>query len=170
MKLNDIFGDDRLDQPRPKLVEKRPPESKTITLDLYRGFSLDLDKVKRNKGQIILSPSKSEQGMIWFTHKFVNLQTNYKEYAISHAGKWDNGYLLTYPLQCTKHYQTKVYSDGSTYDYIPDNILDLTIPTENSSFHMGIELPQGWLFSYKHEKFIGCTKEIQISDNMLTKV
>lgn len=170
MKLNDIFGDDWRDQPRPKLVEKRPPESKPMVLDLYRGFALDLDKVKRDKGQIILSPSKSEQGMIWFTHKLVNLHTNYKEYAMSHASKWDNGYLLTYPLRCIKHFQTKVYDDGSTYDAIPDNILDQTIPTDNSSFHMGIELPQGWLFSYKHEKFIGCTKEIQISENMLSKL
>tara|TARA_R110000751_G_scaffold132023_3_gene234443 strand:- start:231 stop:737 length:507 start_codon:yes stop_codon:yes gene_type:complete len=168
MKLDDIFRD--FDRPKNKLVEKLPPESKTVTLMLYRGFNLDFGGVKRENDKIKLSPTKSEQGMMWFSHSLVRLNTPYKEYALSHASKWDNGYLLTYPLKCTKHYQTKVYSDGTTYDAIPDEILDMTNPTEDCNLHMGIELPNGWVFSYKHEKFIGCTKYLYVDSDMLTKI
>ena len=180
MKLNDIFGDDWLiDKPKRKVVERRPPDSKPITIDLYRGFVLDLDKAQREDGKIVLSPKKSEQGLMWFTHKYVSVNVagggsspDYIEYAISSAKKHDQGdqYLLTYPLKCIKHFQTKVYDDGSTYDVIPDEILDKTIPTENCRFHMGIELPQGWVFTYKYEKFIGCGIDILIDESMLTKL
>lgn len=78
-------------------------------------------------------------------------------------------FLLTYPLDCVKHIERRIYDDGSHYDGIPDEILDLTDPTTNSKFHMGIELPDGWVFSYKFEKFIGCSTELHVSKEMITK-
>ena len=179
MKLNDIFGDDWFDTPRRKVVEVLKPQSKPYILDLYRGFALDLDSVERRGDSIILSPSKSEQGLIWFTHKFINVNSSpdssypsYIDYAINQAKKHnrEDVYLLKYPLKCTKHTQTKVYDDGSTYDDIPSDIIDKTNPYENCRFHMGIELPRGWVFTYKNEKFIGCSIDLKIEESMLSKL
>jgi hypothetical protein len=156
-KLNAIYESS-------KLVKIEDPSSKRIDIDLYRGFDADLRKIKRHENKLILSPHKSEQGLLWFTHKLIRGYDPI-EYAKS-RGEW----LLTYQLPCVRHYVRKWYDDGSHYDAIPEEILAKTIPQENCRYYMGIEVPEGWLFSYKNEKFIGCTLELLIDESMLSRV
>jgi len=156
----DLFAD--FDISHRKIVEVQQPTAVPYKLKLYRGFDANLDDIHRHKNHFILSPEKSEQGLLWFTHKLIS---NYD--ALEYAKNKGN-YLLTYPLDCVRHTQRKIYDDGSYRDEIPQKIQDATDPTSNSQFHMGIELPSGWIFSYKTEKFIGCSKELLITSGMLT--
>lgn len=150
-------------QKKKKVLKKETNLNRNIVLDLYRGFDANLNDIKRKGDKLILSPDKSEQGLIWFTHILIGYYDPI-DYARSH-GEW----LLTYPLKCLKHYDRVWYDDGSIEDSIPKIILDKTDPLNNCKFHMGIELPDGWVFSYKTEKFIGCTEELLVDENMITK-
>lgn len=142
-----------------KIIQRDPPQVQDIVLPLYRGFNLNT--VQQENNIYILNPERSEQGMLWFTHPYI-VGYNPVEYAASH-GDW----FLTYQLPCKKHTEKIHWSDGKTYDDIPDAIHQQTNNLENCKFHMGIELPEGWLFSYKHEKFIGCTKSLQVTRDMI---
>ena len=157
----DLFGDD--DTPRWKVVERQPPTTIPYRLELYRGFDMNMNEVERRNGKLVFSPVKGEQELIWFTHKLIN-NYNPVEYASSRGE-----FLLTYQLDCVRHIERKFYDDGSYYDAIPDEILNQTNPTSDSRLHMGIELPEGWVFSYKTEKFIGCGVELLVSPEMITK-
>ena len=156
----DFFGSDNT--PRKKVVERQLPTTIEYNLDLYRGFDMNIDEIERRGGRLVLSPAKSEQGLIWFTHQLIN-GYNALEY-VSGRGE----FLLTYPLKCVRHIQRKIYDDGSHYDETPKKILDATDPTSNSQLYMGIELPKGWVFSYKMEKFIGCEIELLVSPEMIS--
>ena len=164
--LNKIVQSDMLDEmfntPQKVAVKTDPPQSESYTLTLYRGFDADLNKLRRSNGNYILSPHKSEQGVIWFTHALIN-GYDPKEY-ISGRGQ----YTLEYPLVCKRHFQRVHYDDGSHYDDIPEGILAKSEPTENCRFYRGFELPEGWFFSYKMEKFIVCTIPLIVSPSMLT--
>lgn len=161
--FTDMFGDGFDDANHYKVVSKDTPKTVDMTLTLYRGMNVDLNKLQKDiSGNFILSPTKSEQGAIWFTHNLIN-GYNAKEY-VSGRGN----YLLTYPLQCKKHIQVVHYADGSTHEMIPDEIRNKEEPTENCKFYNGYELPDGFFFSYKMEKFIICTKPLSVSPNMLT--
>lgn len=126
------------------------------TLTLYRGFNADLKDLEQDSQHYYLSPKRSEQGLLWFTHKFINGHDPL-EYARNH-GEW----LLTYPLTVKKHIQVNTRENGEEYNSIPDYFSKFTQPTENSRFYAGIELPEGWLFSYKYEKFIGCNHKLKV--------
>jgi|19_taG_2_1085344.scaffolds.fasta_scaffold01192_5 hypothetical protein len=156
----DLFGDT---PPRPKLVETQPPTIIPYKLDLYRGFDADMGEIDQRDGQYVLSPRKSEQGLIWFTHKLISGYDPI-EYVTGRGA-----FLLTYPLECVRHIERKIYDDGSHHDFIPEAILDATDPTSNSQFYLGVELPDGWIFSYKMEKFIGCNTELLVTPDMITK-
>lgn len=149
--------------PKKSVVRKDPPQSESHTLTLYRGFDADISKLEKRNGNYILSPHKSEQGVLWFTHDLINAY-NAREY-VSGRGK----YILEYPLQCLKHYQRIHYNDGSHYDDIPQEISEKSEPTENCKFYRGYELPDGWFFSYKMEKFIICTIPIEVSSAMISE-
>ena len=159
LDFDELFGSDK---DRPKVISVGPPQQMDYTLELYRGFDVNLDQLKRQGSHYILSPERSEQGLIWFTH---NLIRGYdpKEYVQGRGS-----HILTYPLQCVRHLQEVQWNDGTTSTKIPQEILDLTEPSQNCQYHMGIELSRGWVFSYKHEKFVGCSIEIQITPDMLT--
>ena len=133
------------------------------TLELYRGFDVDLNTLEREGNFYILSPKRSEQGMMWFTHRFIN-HYNPIQYAAGHGDLF-----LTYSLRCKKHIQTIRWSDGETQETTPQEILDKNIPTENCRFYSGIELPEGWVFSYKMEKFIGCSIKLKVTKDMIRK-
>lgn len=149
----------------PGETRRDPPTWEPYTLKLYRGFNGNLDEIHRDSGgQLILSPRKSEQNMIWFTHEFIR-GYNPIAYAKSHGR-----YLLTYPLEVKRYFYKVHYEDGSSYEFVPAEFMELTNPTENCRFHAGIELPEGWVFTYKHEKFIGCTKELLVSRDMIQEV
>ena len=156
-KLDAMFGNLR----NSTIVSKDAPKTTNFTLTLYRGFDGNWDEIRQEGNFYILSPKKSEQGLIWFTHPYINAY-NPVQYAAGH-GEW----FLTYPLQCRKHIQTVHWSDGSTHNDIPQEIQALTKPTENCKYYMGIELPDGWVFSYKMEKFVGSTIEIKITKDMI---
>ena len=139
------------------------PESKSVNLTLYRGFNY-LPKI--DNGSYLLSPSNSEQGALWFTHSLVSGNIDSLEYAASH-GK----YLLTYPLTVIKHFQKVSYDNSDdSYDAVPDEIDEKSDRLENCRFYMGYELPEGWFFSYKTEKFIICEKEIEVYPSQIKVV
>lgn len=138
-----------------EVVSKDAPSSKKITINLYRGFNGDLNKFQKDtQGNFIFSPRKSEQGVLWFSRSL--------DVALGRGE-----HLLTYPLTVTKHFQKVNLSNGSSYEDVPDEILSLSKPTENCRFYGGIELPEGWLFSYKVEKHIICTKDISVATGMI---
>jgi len=154
--LWDIFN-----TPPRKVESIDPPKSDQVTLLLYRGFDADIDELERRGDQYVLSPHKSEQGMLWFTHSLIS-GYDPKDY-VSGCGR----YILTYPLQCVKHYQRTHYDDGNYWDEIPSEVLEQTNSFENCRFYQGYELPEGWYFSYKMEKFIVCSIPIAISSDMI---
>jgi hypothetical protein len=137
-----------------------------LTIICYRGFDADLKSIKTIGDKLILSPKKSEQGMLWFTHKFVNTYNHPKEY-VKGRGEW----LLTYPLKAKKIYDLVTYEDGSTDQKKPQNIDPDS--AENSRYYcswdMCIELPENWFFSYKSQKFIVTNNKIYIDRSMITK-
>ena len=160
LDFDELFG--KNDKDRPQIISVGEPQQIDYTLELYRGFDVNLDKLEKRGKYYILSPKRSEQGLIWFTHKLI------QGYDPIEYVQGRGSYILTYPLQCVRHIQTVQWSDGSSSTKIPQEILDATEPTENGRYHMGIELPPGWVFSYKYEKFIGCSIELQITPDMLT--
>lgn len=151
----DDFFKDLFNTPQKKVLNKKE-QIVYKTLPLYRGFDADLNTIKTEGNFYILSPERAEQGMLWFTHPYIR-GYNPIEYAKNH-GEW----FMTYHLVVKKHVEVEHYEDGSTYEGIPDYFNKLTAPTENSRYFMGIELPEGWVFSYKMEKFIGCKIKIKV--------
>jgi len=157
--FEDIFGIDDMDQWKKDhvVVSRSVPQQRNTTMELYRGFDYLAE-------DYILTPEKSEQGLIWFTHNLITRSIDPIEYAASH-GK----YFVKYPLDVIKHYQTIQYANGDSREIIPKEIEDQTNSFENCSFYMGYELPEGWVFTYKTEKFIGCSTSIQIDPSMIQK-
>jgi len=153
-------------------VKKRGQEvsrkkiSKPYKIELYRGFDANLEDLETINGKWVLSPKRSEQGMLWFTHIFIGGHDPI-EYAKSH-GDW----LLTYPLIAKKHYELVVYENGEEMEQNPKDILDELNPLENSRYmcvgNGCLELPSGWFFTYKSQKFIGTTNKILVSKEMIT--
>jgi len=164
-----IFGDDKdwfkkLTDGMPKQVSKDEPKVEDVELTLWNGFYGPLSRFDRKGDTLVISPEKNEQGAIWFTHKLI---TGYDpiDYATSHGD-----YLLTYSLQCKKHIQIVHFDDGSTSERIPEHINGLTNVFENNKYYMGFELPEGWFFSYKNEKFIICTIPLTVTTQMIKKI
>lgn len=135
-------------------IKRDPPTSEPITISVYRGFTANLEELHRENDSFILSPKKSEQKAIWFSRNIQDAQGR-------------GNLLLTYPLQAIKHFQRVYYSDGDYHDEIPEEIIQQTKPTENCKFSGGIELPDGWFFSYKVQKYIISTNPIKITFNMI---
>ena len=107
--------------------------------------------------------------MLWFTHKFIEVYDPI-EYAKEH-GDW----VLTYPLEATKHYDEVEYEDGSIESKAPEEIIEKADPFRNNRFscRMGynefcIELPEGWYWAYKMEKFIVTTNTVSFSPDMVS--
>jgi len=142
-------------------------KTELYTFDLYRGFDVKLEELERQGDSYVLSPKKSEQGMLWFTHKFITYYDPL-EYARSHGDL-----LLTYPLQCRKHWEKITYENGETEQRSPEDIKSQENPLENSGFRCFfeycLELPDGWYWTYKAEKFIGTSNEIVVSPNMISE-
>lgn len=147
--------DDLFNEPPKKTVSVDAPVAKPVTLTLYRGFDVDMSKLKRSGNGYILSPERSEQGAMWFSRN-------------KNEATGRGSHLLTYPLQCIRHIQTQHYDDGSTYDLTPQEIQDKAQPTENCRFWGGLELPDGWFFSYKTQKYIICTKPLVVTQDMIS--
>lgn len=158
--LRDWF-DSTLSEPARREISRDTPRVESVVLTLYRGFDADLDSLKKSGSNYILDTGRSEQGVLWFSCPY--FQTNALEVAT--RGR----YLLTYPLTASKYIETIHYSDGSTYNGVPQSILDKNEPTENCRYYRGYELPEGWAFSYKMQKYIICMHPLEISPSMISE-
>jgi hypothetical protein len=130
-----------------------------FTLMLYRGFFGGVRPFLRVGGDsYVISPESFQQNVLWFTHPLIHGYDDYLDYARVHGT-----YLLTLPLLCWQHQQREVLNDGSRRSIIPAEIQGLdTTPegAEGSRFWCGIEVPEGWFFSYKIERFLCCEREL----------
>lgn len=164
-KLSNVIEslDSFFDGPKSKIISVSEPKEENFVLKLYRGFDVEIDKLRKEGRFYVLSPNKSEQGLIWFTHDYI------RGYDPIEYVKDRGSHILTYHLKCKKHFEEVHWDDGSTSTRTPEHIDELTNPYEDCQFYMGIELPNGWVFSYKNEKFIGCSKELKIIPDMLQK-
>lgn len=159
---DDMFADDG---PPAREVSRRAV-SEPYVLTLYRGFDFDPDDVEVRDGKYVLSPKKSEQGMMWFAHGLQRTSASPIEY-VSGRG----GYLLEYPLEVRKFYDLVEMDDGS--DRIeppmgmefPDSTQDQRVMCSGACY----ELPEGFVFSYKAEKFVGCTRELLVDPSMVRR-
>lgn len=146
---------------RGNIVSKQR-SSKPDKLVLYHGFNTDPSTFGYK-----FDPKMSEQGMIWFTHKLIR-GYNPIDYASSRGS-----FLLTYPLDVMTYIDHATYQDGSKEDVVPEDLEKLVVPTENCSYMMSgpkiIKLPNGWVFTYKNEKFIGTSQPIQATPNQVSQ-
>jgi hypothetical protein len=129
------------------------PSFRQEEMILYRGMDINLDKYSEN---ITLLPSKSEQQSIWFSRN--------KQDAI---GRGD--YILTYPLSIKRHFEIVHYDDGRTVERVPEHIEELTNPIEDCQYFAGMELPEGWYWSYKVQKYIVCKIPLSVNKSMFEK-
>ena len=167
---DDMFGDDDFDiskmrakiKARGSVVDVKQESSKS-SLEIYHGFNNDPEQFNYE-----FDPKRSEQGLLWFTHKYIR-GYDPKQYA-----KGKGRYLLTINIPITKHWNVVTYEDGTSEKIIQDELRNLSNPVENSpyllSFDDLIELPNGWFFTYKHEKFIGATQKFTAQKNQITEV
>ncbi len=147
--------------------------SEPIVITCWRGFderSLTRDTVSITQNGRVLSGNKAMEGILWFTHDKQRSNFDPKEYALHHA----EDYLLTYPLQATKHYQATQYSDGTVENSIPERFAnEIQSSSESQITAMdGVvyELPKGWSFTWQVQKHIGCRIPIKITNDMLQNV
>ena len=96
--FDDMFkADPRYDQDHGKAL-KAQRKFEPYTIELYRGFDASLESLEKRGEDYVLSPKKSEHGMLWFTHQFIR-GYDPKAY-VAGRGEW----LLKYPLKAKKHY------------------------------------------------------------------
>ncbi len=166
--FEDMFGNDMFDmnawrkerEERGKVVNVKRGSSKS-KLTLYHGFNKH-----PNSFNYEFDPSKSEQGLLWFTHNMISGYDPY-EYAAS-RGK----YVLTYELPIEKMYDEVTYENGTSEKKAPQDLVNQYNSTSNSRMRPWhntiILLPRNWFFTYKTEKFIGTTEKIKVSRNMIS--
>ena len=164
--------------PRKQVIKKiRKVES--VTVNCYRGFpyrSLERDLVDEDQEHITLSPQRAQEGILWFTNDLqrqgLELSVGPKMYAENLVG--DGGFLLTYPLKCTKHYNEVHYGQGEIANESPEELVEkITHTGEGQLRSLGnavYELPAGWMFTWQVEKHMGCQTNLTINRNMLTEI
>ena len=167
--LQDLFAEtpeekERWERQKRRKQIKEQKVSEPYKLSLYSGIkSLDPNNLPET---FVLDPNKSEQKLLWFTHMFIR-GYNPVEYAKGHGDV-----LLTYQLDCKRHYKIVEYDDGTKEERQDEEIASKAEPAENSKFMTlipyTIELPDGWWFTYKDEKFIGCSIPLTITKDMLS--
>jgi hypothetical protein len=160
--LDDMFPGDG---PPAREVSRRTV-SETYVLTLYRGFDFDPDEVEVRDGKYVLSPKKSEQGMMWFAHGLQRTDASPIDY-VSGRG----GYVLEYPLEVRRFYDLVEMDDGSERVEPPQG-MDFPDPTRDQRIMCSgacYELPEGFVFSYKTEKFVGCTRELLVDPSMVRR-
>lgn len=128
-------------------------------LTVYHGFNLDPKNFN-----YIFDSSKSEQGLLWFTHKYIR-GYNPIEYVRNRGN-----YILTYQLNVKLIKDVIKYENGEISERPPENIeID---STENSKYLKTwsyiIELPENWFFTYKTEKFIGFSGKLVANSSMIS--
>ena len=156
--------------PSDLVISRWEPTRTPVTLKLYRGFHGPLRRFTRlETGEYLFDPSQNQQGVLWFTHKLIYRHSkDYIAYARQHGT-----HLITYPLECWRHEQIEHLADGTTRSVVPDEIEalgDTPEGAEGSRFWRGYEVPAGWFFSYKIERFICCDRELAVSPRMIRRL
>jgi hypothetical protein len=166
--LDDWFTPEEAQEQKRRAQRKQISERKVVEpyrMPLYRGMNLDISSLPET---ITLDPGRSEQGMIWFTHPHIR-GYDPVEYAENHGTV-----VLTYPIDCTTYSVRIRYDDGSEEKVADPEKKALADPLSNcrymASWDTVIELPEGFVFTYKMEKFVGCTIPLKVSRNMLRPV
>ena len=160
--LSDMFENEFLDIDNTKRhLVKEEEKIEPRIIHLYRNFDASMNNIQKDSnGNLIFSPYKCEQGVLWFAN---DLQSNPGQYYKDRGGQ----YLLTIPLKVQYHYIEKTYDNG---DIIKEPISDFNDGFENSSTWAGYTLPDGFKFSYKNQKHIICEKELRVPPKYITKV
>jgi len=141
-----------------KEIKKSEKEEKR-DISLFRNFDADMDQVEQDeRDNLIFSPQKCEQGVLWFAH---SLQSNPEQY-YNRGGE----YLLSFPLTVLYRYTETVYDDGSIRK---EPVYNRDEGFENSPRWAGYELPEGFKFSYKTQKHIICEKVLTVPRKYITK-
>jgi len=188
---NFLFPGETMDQAKQDVMslpqkqeKKRKPKSVPVTIMCWRGFGedvLDRDLLSKNSTSLVLSPYQSQEHLIWFTNSLQQAGLELSESPIDYAKHYATkdhqiGYLLSYPLTATKHYDEVEYNNGTKGVEPPKELLEKArqLQTEESQYriyHSAVyELPKGWVFTWQNEKHIGCKVDLKINKNMLQKV
>lgn len=157
--FRDFLGESAFDDMfdfTPRRLVRSEEEARPMTLELYRGFDADLDKLEQDAHYYYLSPARAEQGQLWFTHRYI-AHYDPVEYAKA-KGRW----FMRYELPVVRHVQVNHWDDGDVSNDLPPWWAERARPAEDGRFYAGIELPKGWVFSYKVEKFIGCRVRLRV--------
>jgi hypothetical protein len=154
-------------QNRKVVSEEVVKEPYSITC--WRGFDLrSFDRDATRIGdKFFLSGEKAMEGMLWFTHSLQPKHIRPLEYATSMAG--DEGYLLTYPLECFRTYKKTKYDSGEETIDFPEGVsVSQTELSPIGSFgRMVYELPKGWYFTWQVEKHMGFKGLLPVDPEML---
>lgn len=144
----------------------------TYVITCWRGFnqySYDRD-VSTRDGRLFISSEKAMEGILWFSH---SLQSNSsfstggpKEHALSYAKQYDEGYLLTYPLRCTRSYKLMQNEDGSSSEEQAEGLG----PEWTKIFGRSYLLPNGWSLTWQSQMFMSFRGVLEIDGSMIRKV
>lgn len=167
--LSDMLG--RMKRaPRKEVSDSVVKEPYTITC--WRGFDLRSFErdVREEGGRMFIKGEKAMEGMLWFTHSLQSPGSDPMHYALDHAR--GDGYLLTYPLRCTKSYRLIKYDDGSEMSEAPEGHREDPTTLRGSAVLDGrlYDLPKGWFFTWQIQKHIGYKGTLEIDESMLTRV
>ena len=167
-EIDSFWEDEYIDTLRRRKIKEvsRISESADFQIILYRGFDADLESLSRtSSGDYVLSPERSEQGVIWFAH---SLQRNPEQYYLGRGR-----FALQYPIIAKAHYDKVKYDNGEVKLRLNEQISHMANDFENSRFmndmDRTIELPDGFLFSYKVQKHIICEKKIYVPPEMISE-
>lgn len=143
------------------------------TITCWRGFnrySYDRDVSSDGEGMFI-SSERAMEGMLWFTHSLQSPSAfsgsgGPRGEALSYAEKYDEGYLLTYPLECERAYKSVTREDGGELEEYADGLGPEWTKIQGKSYL----LPAGWFVTWQNEMFMGFRGKLRIDESMLQRV
>lgn len=142
------------------------------TITCWRGFnarSYERDVAERG-GRLFMSSERAMEGILWFTHSLQSPSAFHsggpEEEALSYASKYEEGYMLTYPLKCTRAYRSVRYEDGRTSDEHVDGLGSGWTRMWDKSYL----LPSGWSLTWQNEMFMSFRGALEIDASMLRRV
>lgn len=139
----------------------------------WRGFnrySYDRD-VSSDGGGMFISSERAMEGMLWFTHSLQSPSAfsgseGPRGHALSYAEKYDEGYLLAYPLECERAYKSVIRDDGGELVEYADGLGPGWTKIQGKSYL----LPAGWFVTWQNEMFMGFRGKLRIDESMLQRV
>lgn len=150
--------------------EKVVREPYTITC--WRGFNAHSHErdVFQKDGRLFISSAKAMEGILWFSHSLQSPSIfsagSPEEHALSYAKKYDEGYLLTYPLNCVRTYKSVRYEDGRTSEDQTDGLGPEWTKMDGRAYL----LPRGWFVTWQTQMFLAFRGVLEIEESMLRRV